>query len=71
MLESVDQARLTLAGGSALAAGAGQLLISTIFGLGSSALGYDNISGTAADWLLKFKSDNLVLSNVCFTITSN
>lgn len=66
MLERVDHARFALVGGAALAARTGQILISTILGIGSGALSYDNISGTTADWLLKFNSENLELHNVCF-----
>lgn len=70
MLESVDQVRFTLAGGSALAATARQFLLGTVLGLGSSALGNENVKGTAADWMLKFKSENIELNYVSLVTCS-
>lgn len=64
MLESVDQARLSLAGGSALAFGVRQLLIGSVLGIGSSILSNESVSGTAADWMLRFKNENLELTHV-------
>lgn len=65
MLENVGQVQATLAGGAALAAGVRQLLVSAVLGIGCSVLGNETISGTAADWLLKFKSEAVELNYVC------
>lgn len=70
MLENVGQVQATLAGGAALAAGLRQILVSAVLGIGSSVLGYENISGTAADWLLKFKSEIIELNYVSWVTSS-
>lgn len=64
MLENVDNVRLSLLGGSAIAARVGQLLIGTTLGIGFAALGNENVRDTATDWMLGFKAENLGLYHV-------
>lgn len=68
MKETIDQSRLTLAGGAAALALRGQLLIGAALSIGSCVLGYENINEAAADWLLEFKTEKLELRNVSLRI---